>query len=312
MVAPSIQNVAGYKELINYIDLNAATARLAIVTNTTGATIPKGSVVYLSGASGGTPTIAPAKSNHQTTLPAFGVLPDDIQDGATGNCQFSGVLDNVNTSAFMAGNLLFVSDLTAGVLTATEPPHPSMSQLAAIVTVKDASVGSMFIFPCFTPHGQEVGTISDTFKVGAATAGAKILAFVSSFIGSLSWTPTAARTLTLPDATDTLIGRDTTDTLTHKTYDSTGTGNVMKIGGSQVTTSTGSGSVLVLQQGPNLLAPDIGAATGTSLTLSGGAGKNGASPQSAAALGSAATDPATTMALVNLIRAALIADGTGS
>lgn len=37
-----------------------------------------------------------------------------------------------------------------------------------------------------------------------------------AFFGSLQMTPTAARTLTLPDTTDTLIGRATTDTLTNK------------------------------------------------------------------------------------------------
>ncbi|MDD5147547.1 MAG: MerR family DNA-binding transcriptional regulator, partial [Candidatus Daviesbacteria bacterium] len=34
--------------------------------------------------------------------------------------------------------------------------------------------------------------------------------------GTLTWTPTAARTITLPDTTTTLIGKDTTDTLTNK------------------------------------------------------------------------------------------------
>lgn len=41
-----------------------------------------------------------------------------------------------------------------------------------------------------------------------------------SFIGTLSWTPTATRTLTLPDTTDTLVGKATTDILTNKSIDS--------------------------------------------------------------------------------------------
>lgn len=39
-----------------------------------------------------------------------------------------------------------------------------------------------------------------------------------SFIGTLSWTPTTTRTLTLPDANDTVVCRDTTDTMTNKTF----------------------------------------------------------------------------------------------
>ncbi|MBI4035758.1 MerR family DNA-binding transcriptional regulator, partial [Candidatus Daviesbacteria bacterium] len=34
--------------------------------------------------------------------------------------------------------------------------------------------------------------------------------------GTLTWTPTAARTITLPDTTTTLVGKDTTDTFTNK------------------------------------------------------------------------------------------------
>ncbi|MDD5416249.1 MAG: MerR family DNA-binding transcriptional regulator [Candidatus Daviesbacteria bacterium] len=34
--------------------------------------------------------------------------------------------------------------------------------------------------------------------------------------GTLTWTPTATRTITLPDVTTTLVGKDTTDTLTNK------------------------------------------------------------------------------------------------
>jgi hypothetical protein len=226
--------VAGYNELVEYIDINAATARLSVVANTSGATIAKGSVVYVTGASVFVPSVAKAKANATATMPGFGIIPADILNGATGNCQFSGVMDNLDTSAFNAGDLLYVSAATAGVLTATAPAHPNLSQLVAIVTKKDAATGALFVLQGGAVYGREAGTLSDTFKVGAGTAGAKAVAFVNAFTGTLSWTPTAARALVLPDASDTLIGKATTDVLTNKTFDSAGAGNALKINGTTV------------------------------------------------------------------------------
>jgi hypothetical protein len=90
---------------------------------------------------------------------------------------------------------------------------------------------------------------------------------------TLTGSPTAAgRTWTFQDANGVVVGRDTTDTLTNKTFDTAGTGNVLKISGTQVTTVTGTGGA-VLATGPaiinaTLTAPNIGVATGTSLDLS--------------------------------------------
>lgn len=55
-----------------------------------------------------------------------------------------------------------------------------------------------------------------SFEVSGATTGTAT---------TIATSQTAARTITLPDATDTLVGKATTDTLTNKTFDANGTGN---------------------------------------------------------------------------------------
>jgi hypothetical protein len=75
-------------------------------------------------------------------------------------------------------------------------------------------------------------------------------------------------TLTLPTSTDSLIGRATADTLTHKTFDTADAGNIFKINGAAISSSTGSGAnILATSQTP--VTPNIGAATGLSLSTTG-------------------------------------------
>ncbi|MDE1868075.1 MAG: hypothetical protein KGI08_10265, partial [Thaumarchaeota archaeon] len=110
------------------------------------------------------------------------------------------------------------------------------------------------------------GTSVVTLGVAGASVGS--VAFNNTTSGTITLSPVTGAlgtvTLSLPAATDTLIGKATTDTLTNKTLDTAGTGNVLKINGTQVSAVTGTGSV-VLATSPTLVTPTLGVASATTI-----------------------------------------------
>jgi len=111
--------------------------------NVTGTEIPANRAVYAVGSVEGVPSIGKARANAAATMPAIGVTLEAIAHNAFGRIMQVGLVENVDTSAFAAGNVLYVSAVTAGILVATAPTHPNIPQEIGTILVSDAAVGSV-------------------------------------------------------------------------------------------------------------------------------------------------------------------------
>ncbi len=90
--------------------------QLLRVLNSTGSALSAGQVVYVSGVTTGTPTVALAQADAEATSPAgLMILAEDIADTEYGFAVPSGgLVYDVDTSAFSAGDTLYLSGATAG------------------------------------------------------------------------------------------------------------------------------------------------------------------------------------------------------
>lgn len=85
---------------------------------------------------------------------------------------------------------------------------------------------------------------------------------------SLTFTGTDATSFAFPATSGAVLTADSTATVTNKTYDTAATGNSFSINGLAATANTGTGSV-VRSTAPSLSTPNIGAATATSIAITG-------------------------------------------
>jgi hypothetical protein len=96
------------------------------VKNMTGATLTKGTVVYISGANGNKALVQKALATTDAlSARTFGLLQSDILNNGLGNCVIIGDLSGINTSAFAEGAQLYLSGVTAGAFTDTRVLAPT-------------------------------------------------------------------------------------------------------------------------------------------------------------------------------------------
>ena len=118
---------------------------MCYVYNNTGTQIDNGQVVYTSGASDGIMTVALAQADDFDTSFVLGVATQNIPDGQYGLVTVRGNINEMDTSAFVAGDPLYLSEATAGLLTNVVPPGPNYEVRVGRCLISDASTGRIFV-----------------------------------------------------------------------------------------------------------------------------------------------------------------------
>lgn len=110
------------------------------VKNQSGVAIAKGDPVYITGHNV-KPTVAKCESLDIDTFPIAGLAQSAIADGTDGVIIVSGVFSNLNTSAYAAGDILYVGE--SGGLTNVMPTTGSGA--IAVVAHINASTGVIVV-----------------------------------------------------------------------------------------------------------------------------------------------------------------------
>ena len=131
-------------------DLNGAV--LQKVYNNTASTLAKGAVVYLPGGnSGDNPYAALARANSSSTMPALGIVKEDITATAVGEVVVSGELTGLGSllTSFTTGDDLYVSTSVAGQIQNTKPTGEANLLQKIGKVIKGGTGGALTVLGAF-------------------------------------------------------------------------------------------------------------------------------------------------------------------
>lgn len=105
------------------------------VYNETGATLTKGTIVYINGGHGNLATITKAlATNDSTSAQTFGMVQNNITNNNNGYIVVIGDVIDLVTNSFAVGTQLYLSGVTAGTYTSTKPYAPTHLVYVGVVT----------------------------------------------------------------------------------------------------------------------------------------------------------------------------------
>lgn len=130
----------------------------ATVRNETGATLTKGTVVYISGAAGNKALVSKASASSEAgSSRTFAILAQDIPHNQNGICVTVGLLTGLNTLGLIEGGNLWLSTIP-GQWTQTIPVSPNHAVFLGNVTRVHQNQGSIEVR---IQNGVELGEIHD-------------------------------------------------------------------------------------------------------------------------------------------------------
>lgn len=137
---------------------NSAETLTATVRNETGATLSKGTVVYISGAAGNKALVSKASAaSESSSSKTFAILAQDIPNNQNGTAVTVGLLRGINTLAFTPGANLWLST-TAGEITQTVPVSPNHAVFLGNAVRIHATQGEIEVR---IQNGLELGELHD-------------------------------------------------------------------------------------------------------------------------------------------------------
>ena len=129
------------------------------VNNRTGATLSKGTAVYLSGSQGNRITVAKALGvTDAFSANTFGIVAESIANNQSGYVITEGLITNINTSALVEDSAVYLSPTVAGGLTSTKPQAPQHTVYIGVCVKSNAGSGELFVK---IRNGQELDELHD-------------------------------------------------------------------------------------------------------------------------------------------------------
>ena len=128
------------------VTLQVGQEQVVRVVNKSGANLTDGQVVYLSGAQGNRVKVDLAVANGSTSLArtVLGLVTESIPNNQEGFVTISGLVRGLNTSAFVDGDVLYLST-TPGAITNVRPPAPTHVVVVGFCVNANPAVGSILV-----------------------------------------------------------------------------------------------------------------------------------------------------------------------